>query len=96
MRIEYGFIVSGKKRYAYMTEVYLCNIMICDYDGEPTIYAELEATVPNVFDMILEQARAKGYEVVIERDAQGCISDVVKEHIDIRKERIENERLSKG
>lgn len=27
-----------------------------------------------------------GYEVVIERDAQGCISDVVaKEHIDIRK-----------
>ena len=63
MRIEYGIIVSGKKRYAYMTEVDLCNIMICDYDGEPTIYAELEATVPNVFDMVLEQARAKGYDV---------------------------------
>lgn len=67
MRIEYGFIVSGKKRYAYMTRVDLCNIMICDYDGEPTIYAELEATVPNVFDvlfdMVLEQARAKGYDV---------------------------------
>lgn len=63
MRIEYGFIVSGKKRYAYMTRVDLFNIMICDYDGEPTIYAELEATVPNVFDMVLEQVRAKGYDV---------------------------------
>lgn len=42
-------IVSWK-RYAYMTRVDLCSIMICDYDGEPTIYAELEATVPNVFD----------------------------------------------
>lgn len=37
MRIEYGFIVSGKKRYAYMTRVDLYNIMTCNYDGEPTI-----------------------------------------------------------
>lgn len=67
MRIEYGFFKSGKTVYAYMTLVDLFNVQICNYDGDPVIYAEVEASTPNNFDvlyeMILEQARAKGYDV---------------------------------
>lgn len=67
MRIEYGFFKDGKTVYAYMTLVDLFGHQICDYDGEPIVYAELKTTIPNFFDelynKILEQARAKGYDV---------------------------------
>ena len=66
MRIEYGFFKSGKTVYAYMTLVDLFNTQICYYNGDPVIYAEVEASAPNNFDalyeMILEQAREKGYD----------------------------------
>lgn len=67
MRIEYGFFQIRKTVYAYMTLVDLFNVQICNYDGDPVIYADVEASVPNNFDVmyekILKQARAKGYDV---------------------------------
>lgn len=67
MRIMYGRIETYKKVYAYMTMVDLNNHQRCYYNSDAVIYVELDATVPNVFDvlyeMVLEQARAKGYDV---------------------------------
>ena len=66
MRIMFGSFQSGKKVYAYMTMVDLFNHQICDYEGNPIIYSEIELK-PNVFDklykMIAEQGRAKGYNM---------------------------------
>lgn len=67
MRLEYGFFKFGKTLYAYMTLVDLFNVQICNYEGDPVIYVEVEASTPNNFDVlyekILEQGRAKGYDV---------------------------------
>lgn len=67
MRIMFGSFHSDKKVYNYMTMVSLSNIQYCYYDGTPIIYAEVEASTPNNFDvlyeMILEQGRARGYDV---------------------------------
>lgn len=67
MRIMYGFSNSEKTVYSYMTLVDLFNVQICNYDGDSVIYAEVEVSTPNNFDLlyekILEQARAKGYDV---------------------------------
>ena len=55
MRIEYGFFKFGKTVYAYMTLVDLFNVQICNYDGDPVIYADVEASTPNNFDFFIRK-----------------------------------------
>lgn len=67
MRIMFGTFKFGKTVYAYMTRVYLSNHQVCDPNGDPVIYADIEASIPNAFDIlyekILRQGRDKGYDV---------------------------------
>lgn len=67
MRIMFGSFKSDKKVYNYMTLVDLFNVQSCYYNGDPAIYEVVEASTPNSFDVlyekILEQGRAKGYNV---------------------------------
>lgn len=55
--------------------LYMTRILMCDY------FKAYETR-----DSAIKYLENLGYEVNIERDAHGCISDVVvKEYIDIRK-----------
>lgn len=63
--------ISQSELTFYMTRIFMCDFFKA-YETRDSAINYLENL---------------GYEVNIERDLQGCISDVVvKEHIDIRKE----------